>query len=218
MTATPKIRGFWAVFVGEFNPPIFHPSWLLHHELIREPEAESAEIKIVHAEVSQFHVANMDLSITRSKVAVTSTGFSKKEAMQDLVVGIFELLDHTPIRQVGINLDTQYSMGSEQEWHDIGHKLAPKEPWKGIVNRPGMRSVLIEGENKIGEIESNGYIRVKVEPSTKYSHGIFVNVNCHYEVENTENSEEARMIVKSNWELALAECHRISDSIVGIKQ
>jgi hypothetical protein len=44
MYKTPEIQGMSIVLVGGFNPKIFHPAWFAAQKLIREKEAEEANI------------------------------------------------------------------------------------------------------------------------------------------------------------------------------
>ena len=40
------------VFLGRFNPSIFQPMWFSSHGLLREEEADEAEIGLIHPEVT----------------------------------------------------------------------------------------------------------------------------------------------------------------------
>jgi hypothetical protein len=49
-----ELEGLTIVVVGSFNPAIFHPAWFSRCNLIRQEEADSAKVEIVHSEVAQF--------------------------------------------------------------------------------------------------------------------------------------------------------------------
>lgn len=63
-------------------------------------------------------------------------------------------------------------LDSEDEWHAIGDALAPKDPWQGILKKPGTRTLLMQD----GPIDGRTTF-VKVEPSQKCHPGIYVEVN-----------------------------------------
>ena len=45
-------QGMSIVALGSFNPAIFHPIWFARQGLIRDAEAEAAEIQVVSPEVT----------------------------------------------------------------------------------------------------------------------------------------------------------------------
>src|SRR3990172_4428140 len=122
------------------------------------------------------------------------------EVMRDLVLGTFKILRHTPIKMMGINHTRHFLMDSEEEWHKFGDKLAPKECWKRILKKPGMRSLTIED---IRPDSFKGYIRVTVAPSVKTHPGVFFQVNDHFETkdpENTIGTDEIISILEHVWD------------------
>ena len=104
---------------------------------------------------------------------------------EPLAMGVFAILAHTPVSRMGINRHFHFATPSVDVWHAIGDGLAPKEPWHEIMKLPGLRSMLMEGRR---EETSQGLLHIKVEPSVKVTHGIYVEVN---EEENARNSVES---------------------------
>src|SRR5882762_5070374 len=109
--------------------------------------------------------------------------FCATAVMRDLIVGTFNLLQHTPLHKLGINIDMHFRMDSEASWHAFGHRLAPKDLWQDTLKNPGMRSLTMEGQRPDA---FRGYIRVQVEPSIKIHPGVYVRVNDHYEIETLQ--------------------------------
>ena len=61
-----ETRGF--VFLGNFNPSIFHPSWLASKNLIQEEEAQNAKIDVVMNELSRFQLGDwLDVEVSRNR-------------------------------------------------------------------------------------------------------------------------------------------------------
>jgi hypothetical protein len=174
------IQGMSIVFLGDFNPKIFQPAWFAQENLIRDQEAEAADIKIINPEIVIFEFEWLSVQITRDRCIFGTTQEAYYEIVRDLCLGTFKLLRHTPIQKMGINRDYHFRMNSLEEWHAFGHKVAPKELWNNILKTPGLTTLTIEGMREDG---FKGYIRVKVEPSKRVHQGIYIQVNDHYETE-----------------------------------
>lgn len=176
----PEIQGVTVVFLGDFNPKIFQPAWFAAQGLIRQQEADEARVEIILPEVVSFSLEWLALQVTREQCAMSTTQEPYYAVMRDLIVGTFNLLQHTPLHKLGINMDMHFRMDSEASWHAFGHRIAPKELWQDVLKNPGMRSLTMEGQRPD---EFRGYIRVQVEPSIKIHPGVYFRVNDHYEIE-----------------------------------
>lgn len=189
----PKIQGLSIVLVGDFNPKIFQPAWFGMEGLIRKNEVETADIQIIHSDVVAFNVKDwLSFNVTRERLSAETAQEAYYEILRDLIVGTFKILRHTPIKMMGINHTRHFLMDSEQEWHKFGDKLAPKECWKKILKKPGLRSLTIED---IRPDSFKGYIRVTIEPSVKTHPGVFFQVNDHFETKDPENTIGADEII-----------------------
>ena len=63
---------------------------------------------------------------------------------------------------LGLNRSLHIDLVDEAKWHALGHLVAPKGPWAGILEKPGMRTVLMEGQRTDG---APGRMFFRVEPS-----------------------------------------------------
>jgi hypothetical protein len=213
-TPKPEIEGVGIVLVGSFNPQIFQPAWFAAEGLIREEEAQAAKIELIHRQITLFSLDWLHLRVTDEQFAATTTQSAFYEPLRDLVLGTFRLLRHTPIRMMGLNRDAHFRMSSEDAWHAFGHRLAPKEPWAGILKEPGMRSLTMEG---LRPDNLKGYIRVRVEPSVRVHPGVFVNINDHYQAKDIElarGCDEIVDILDSEWKTALDRASEIVSSLL----
>lgn len=197
MYKTPEIQGMSIVIVGSFNPKIFHPAWFALQKLIREKEADEANIELITPSISRFSLDWMQLQVIQDQFVIETTQEPYYEILRDLVVGTFGFLSHTPIKMLGINTQQHFKMHSEEEWHILGHELAPKEKyWTPVLEKPGMRSLIIHGLRPDGY---KGYIEVRVEPTSKSSKvqpGIYISINDHYEINKDLSCID---ILKINW-------------------
>ena len=115
-----EIQAVNIVLRGQFNPAIFHPTWFAAQNLIRPQEAESADVKIIHANLAVFDIEWLQVSITQDRFMVATSQEAYYEVLRDLAVGTFTLLNHTPLQVMGINQEFHYALESEQAWHTVG--------------------------------------------------------------------------------------------------
>ncbi len=214
----PDIQGLSVVFLGDFNPKIFQPAWFAAQGLIRQQEAEEAKVEIIHPEVVNFSLEWLAFQVTREQCALTTTQEPYYVVMRDLIVGTFNLLQHTPLHKLGINIDMHFRMDSEASWHAFGHLLAPKNLWQDTLKNPGMRSLTMEGQRPD---EFRGYIRVQVEPSIKIHPGVYFRVNDHYEIETLQpgtGSDAMLDIFQRAWGESLTRSNHIISTLLERKQ
>lgn len=209
-----EIQAASIVLRGEFSPGIFHPSWLADHNLIRQEEAEAADIELVHTKAAIFRAEWLQLRVLEDQFQASTTQEPYYEALRDLVVGILGLLKHTRLQAMGINREFHYPLGSEEAWHTVGHRLASKEVWEDIVSKPGTLSLTIQG---LRQDKRDGYIRVKVQPSDRVKFGVYVEVNDHYELrsdrEAPTRTPEAITILGENWSNAADRASKIATTV-----
>jgi hypothetical protein len=182
-------EGRSVVIAGRFNPAIFQPAWFPSVNLLRPKAAERARIELLTEDVAAFQAGWLSLQATQEQFVAATTDPLSYELLRDLVVGVFTVLSHSPTSALGLNHDFHYRVPSEAEWHALGHRLAPKEPWADTLNQPGMRSLTMQGVRR----DSNrGSIFVKVEPSLKMDPGqvgLFVGINDHYTLSKKDDFE-----------------------------
>ncbi len=213
----PQIQRLSIVLRGSFNPAIFHPSWFASHDLIRSQEVDAANVQIVHPDAAVFAAEWLEINVVRDRFQAATTQESYYEALRDLVIGVLGLLYHTPLRLMGINRDFHYQLGSENAWHTVGHRLVPKADWEDLLEKPGMKSLVVQG---VRPDDLQGYIRVKVEPSARVPYGVYVEVNDHYELKgpNGTKSEasEAMQILSERWRNSMQRSASIAQKIASL--
>jgi hypothetical protein len=204
----PKVHEDLAsiVLVGNFNPAIFQPAWLAAKGLIRESEASAAVIEVIHAEIAQYRAGWLHISVTRDRFSASTSDPACQAPLRDLVVGTFQLLEQTPVVRLGLNRSMHVDLVDDQTWHALGHLVAPKEPWAGILEKPGMRALLMEGPRTDG-VPGRKFFRV--EPSLKHTHAVFVDVNSEYHpdsgVSAGDNTSYFIGRIRSDWDRVMRE-------------
>jgi hypothetical protein len=180
------------VLLGSFNPPILQPAWFAAHGLVPESEAEEADIEIVHRDLVVFRLPWCELQVTRERFHLSSAEAPTAALIHDLAVGTFDILSHTPVHAMGLNRNVHYEMPSIDSWHKVGRELVPSEKWSTFLREPGMRSLTVEG---LREDDRAGYVRVRVEPSNRVPHGVYIEVNNHLGPVDSPASEPNREVI-----------------------
>lgn len=180
MPREPKVRELAIVVRGVFNPLGFQPSWFERTKLLRPAETERAKLKIAHASIVDFSLEWGGLQVTTDRLVFTTQDEGMEGPALDLITGAFRASPATPVNALGINRNIHFVVESEAEWHAIGHKLVPKEGlWAGLLEAPGTLSVTVQGKQKEGR---KGSFNIRVEPSAKFKHGIYIDANDHFEI------------------------------------
>ena len=215
----PKVHEDLAsiVFVGNFNPAIFQPAWLAAKGLIRESEASEAVVELIHPEVAQYRAGWLHVSVTRERFSASTLDPACHAPLRDLVVGVFELLEQTPTSRLGLNRAMHVDLLDDATWHNLGHLVAPKEPWAGILEKPGMRAVVMEG---MRADRAPGRVFFRLEPSQKYAHSIFADVNSEYSPGEKAKAGELTSYfigrVRSDWDRVMREAQAGIEKLVTV--
>ena len=213
MVKKPEIEGMSIVFRGDFNPKIFQPAWFAAQGLIRNEEADEAKIEIIHPTIVVFSLDWLQIQIEPNRFYAGTNQSPYYEILKDLVLGTFRILSHTPIKIMGINYDSHFPMDSEDAWHDIGHRVTPKEIWNKVLKKPGLRSLTIQGERPD---DHKGRIAVRIEPSNRVRYGVFININDHYELQDSESVLGCEAIIdmlESEWKASVTRSQQIAITI-----
>lgn len=184
------------VLVGSFNPTIFHPAWLSKYNLIPAVEAEGAKVDIVHNELSSFSLGWLSVQVVHEKFIARTNDRSHYNPLRDLIISVFKILEHTPIKQLGMNRQMDFSVGNENDWHKIGNTLAPKEIWKKSLAEPLLTSLALESRRTDN---LSGKINLRLEPSKRSKHGVLIDVNNHIELSDGEKLT-VPTVLSEHWE------------------
>jgi hypothetical protein len=234
MRIKPQLDQATIVLVGRFNPAIFQPAWFALHKMLGQREAESPEIKLIQAGVSQFKVDQFELLVLSDRFSITSLD-GHPEHIKDLVISCFgQNLPHTPVLAMGINRAAHFDAGSFEVRDCVGTRLAPKDAWgawgKDIEASPldpkeargGMISIVMQ--QSVRPDGHKGHVQARVEPSTRIANstGIFVDVNDHFELRGPEqavqDASSAVAVLESNWEASLQRSAMIIDQIMALTE
>jgi hypothetical protein len=211
---TLEISAASIVLIGAFNPRIFHPEWFARRKLLPQTEADQANIAIIHPQVCQFQTERFHFQVTLDRLVIGTKPNAVPEPLRDLIEGTFYILEHTPVSAMGLNRDMHFAMHSEEAWHLVGDKLAPKEPWQEFSygRRPGVRDLQILYGARSPEESST---TVTVQPSVQVQHGIFFQINDTFTTNDNDNGLKFLMgALKTRWEESQKNADRIAQHIL----
>ena len=213
MPKTLEIDSASIIILGSFNPAIFHPIWFKANGLIKPEEADKAKLEITTPMISIFGVEWFRLQVETQKFAIQTDNETHFELLSDLVIGTFSLLEHTPVSAIGLNRTMHFKMDSEESWNAFGDKIAPKDIWQGVLEEPGLLSLVMQGPKKKPNQKSENLINVRVEPSPRTTPGIYIDVNNHFEIKDND-LQKVLNILKESWRDVLINSRKIADQII----
>ncbi len=212
------------VLIGKFNPAIFQPAWLGANNLIRKEEDEGANIEVVNPQVTSFSADWLRVQVVAERFQAVTEDTAHYQALRDLVVSTFHLLEHTPFWLMGLTRDMHFKARDQEHWHKLGHILAPKESWHPILDQPGLRSLTIQSSPlKVGNLQ---VIRnVKVEPSYRLAPtpGLYIQLNIEASLPNGAQADilvqqrtarELMQYLADSWSEMLSESQKVAEHLL----
>ncbi|MDE6822297.1 hypothetical protein [Bacteroides acidifaciens] len=208
-----ETRGF--VFLGNFNPSIFHPSWLASKNLIQEEEAQNAKIDVVMNELSRFQLGDwLDVEVSRNRCEFKTMKSPYFLPMKDLASDVFKILGETPIKAVGINNVYDLSLKNKDDYYKFGNTLAPLSNWDDMLNSPRLLNIEIIENNE----EAKPLLkRINISPSEtrlKVNFGININVNNHFILPANSTGNRAAILLEENNEFCAENSKKIVSNIL----
>jgi hypothetical protein len=211
-TRAPDLASAAIVFTGSFNPSIFQPAWFSRQNLISNDEADAADVKILHAQVSHFESESFVVQVTAERFLAATKPTAHYAVLRDLVLGTFFILEHTPVTGMGLNRMIHFSMPSVDDWHAVGDKLAPKDGWSGILGgRPGLLTLEVQGARPD---RADVVVRAKVQPSTRIQPGVYFETNEHYPALGAEPLKHLLETLRDRWDESQAYADQLANHIL----
>jgi len=196
----PDNESFSIVVLGDFNPAILQPLWFSVNGLVPEEEARSADVDVIHKRFASFSMGGIRVQVDDSRLGITAVESPQGPILRDLVLGTLSILEHTPLKAIGVNRDMVFLVETDEAGHEVGNRLVPKSDWEQILACPRMRQVVVEGQRSGCSADR---LHVRVQPSG--NRGILIAVNQHYQLETNERAEvrdrhnEAIRVLTDDW-------------------
>ncbi len=202
------------VAVGSLNPKIFHPQWFSKNELIKEKEAEGANIKIINNDFSIFDCEWLDVTIDRNRLQVRTSQDAYYSTLRDLALGTFTILEHVPLTKIGINCHHYYQFPSEQSIVDFGKKIIPSSNWDKVINYQKFVNLTINADR---DNEFDGYYQIHVNIENPEKRIVKIGFNDHYDLDEAKDSIiQLKAIINSSWKNALSESLKVAEHLLSL--
>ncbi len=206
------------MLVGNFNPSIFHPEWFIRHEIVPawdypKQSQRGDEVATVATLPDLAQVEFQDqrkLLVMLNKFTLRSALASEHLTIKDIVTSTFNILQETPILQMGMNYQAVIQLQSKDLWRKFGEQMAPKSPWRAVVTY--INDLDEEKQSVLGLWEMTmqmprwddlkGYIRPTIKVADISEYKLAISINNHVVI---EDKSALTMIhhLNSNWERAL---------------
>lgn len=211
-----QIYNLSVVILGDFNPVIIQPFWLANKKLIREQEAQTAKVEIIHQEIVRYSLDWVNIEITKDKFTLSSKQEPFFEPLKDLILSIFSILSETPLTAIGINHLRHFAIPDKTRYYKFGDTLAPLSNFKDSFDDPRLFNLeIIEQTRKDG---LKGHIRARIYPSEvnlQLSLGVAIDINDHYDInsEKGNSSNEMIKILTGQWVPSMKKSEEIVENI-----
>ena len=223
MHIDPEIGSVSIVLRGSFNPKIFHPFWFVQNQIVDEKMLSSEDVEVMHQEVCVIKPEWAEIRVETTSFMITSYESPFVNILDFVQKTFSENLSHTPIEKLGINRTVHFSVGGSSAQDRLGMKLAPPDVWGDWgpkitagegESRGGLRSVTME-QRELDD-RPHGCIRAQLGPSIIVKNGVYMSVNDHYEIENSDSAigcDEIMGILQNSFENSLINSEWIIDQI-----
>jgi hypothetical protein len=187
------------VLVGSFNPSIFHPQWCAAHEIISQTEADDSAKVTCTPQLTSFSLTWADIQVTQRQFVIKSKNPTLFTMLHDFVLKSFNLLTHTPVAAMGINVEQIFISSNSDAHKAFGDRIAPKAKWD-FMKVPGLRDIVMEDQQRPDDY--HGYIQARIQALRDRKNGILVSINDHYFIPDYETHmgcESVIDILQKNW-------------------
>lgn len=202
------------VINGSFNPRIFQPLWFASEDLIGKNEAEDADVKIIHPDISDFEIGKgISIRVTREQFIASTSQDGFFEILKDLVIGTFSILSHTPTTALGINQEMHIELSKTTSWKSYNSKVVNAKYWSEAFGEAIMDSITYSRERKDNKA---GYQRIALQPSIKVFNGLLFSFNDHFELEakNINNAIRVIEIIEDSWQASIATGQELIENLL----
>lgn len=213
VTKSHEIYTLGIVLLGDFNPVIITPYWLSSKSIIRETEADTAKVEIIHSDITRFETDWLIVEASKNRIDFTTKRESHFSALKDLVVSVFTLLKETPIKAIGINHLCHYSFRDIIEYENFGYWLSPAKELAEILNKPKLN--LIQFIETTGEKKEDGRIQLAIAPSDLVldSKSVVFNANHHFNNLKGTSAKSILELLNSKWDFSFKKVNELNQLI-----
>lgn len=214
------------VFVGNFNPMIFHPEWFIRKGIYKEWDYKNDSSFICVPDISRFNLpGDQQITVRLNQFVMRAQRRSDFAVFRDNVVEVFNFLRETPLLQMGMNFTTVVSTKDADDWDQIGTRFAKRDPWRSMVSH--YQELSEEKQKELGlcsmtyqiprKDDLPGFTRAKIEiVGSPRARTLKVEINNHIEIDgDSQNTAQiATEILTDNWDSAILSSIELTEKIL----
>jgi hypothetical protein len=194
----PDLGGMSIIFVGPLDLSSLHPAWFEARGFLSAEEAESAELEILHKRGVEFAVPDAFGVLGDDERLVFQTNETEWfETVRDAALVAIRHVGDERLTSFGVNRAGHWQMDSRKDVEAVFDALIQPDKW-GFLSNPAPKSVFVRGDGFRGHA---GAINIRVEPSVRVSHGLYITVNYHFELRavGTDTPASIEMVLDNYW-------------------
>lgn len=203
------------VALGNFNPKIFTPAWLLKYNLIKNEDYDFAidqeKDNFVNVpDVSRINFEWGILTVNPMRFVVELSDESYSLILKDLIFSIFNILEHCPVKFLGLNYSEVFEFPNEKVYKKIGDYFSPKKVWDNHLKEAGVLNMTLQSE-RLDDNEGLRNLIVNALPDFK----VRLRLNDHLKLDDNEPITSMLEYIETYWESSLKESKKTILEIMG---
>ncbi|MGR3293568.1 MAG: hypothetical protein ACUZ9M_06070 [Candidatus Scalindua sp.] len=216
------------VFLGNFNPAIFQTQWFDRFKILPIQEIQWAEgekpkkielpgTKIIVEEAPYIIITSdhtllqfpsLQIEVFPDKYICSSKNKEAFSLIKNVTISIFKVLEHTPIKAVGINFegDCKFRKGAQEILNDlfVNNNRAFKKTFGNDFRIGGT----------IGFKQESRKITLRIKGSNTINDGINFSLNFHDDIE-PQQAKLAIEVVRRNYDKDIKKSNKIIKDLIG---
>lgn len=176
------------VIIGNFNPAIYHPSWLFEKNLISEKDINTEKLVITN-ELTSFNIGKwMNVFVRPNQLEFKTNAADKVIFMKDIILGCLYALPEDPVIAFGINKVIIAGVQNEKSYYELGSRLTPLDLWNKDFKNQRLKVLTIEDGNNPDFPGSRQMITISPSPSSPQNtsqYNIQINQNQHFDIDKS---------------------------------
>lgn len=206
------LEGAVLVISGSFNPPIFHPGWLLSVGLVTQSQAAAAAVNHSDSVLSRFQIKGMGVDVRPDQLTVASIDGTEPELVASFTVEMLRMLPHSVAHSVGMSRAAHVRL--REGYTSLAERLSPLTAFADLLDEPQLDMLTVQG--RAGSDEAR--VSVSIEPSDFAEHDVYIVVTKQLKrrQDDDHGAEWANAGIEQHWFPWMAEASALIASIVAL--
>lgn len=199
------------VFLGVFNPILFHPFWMKDKGIISQQDVRVDDKTgfVVHSQLSSFPVGDwLTVTVKPERAEFRIKDAAKLVLLKDLSIAVLNALPDTPIFSLGINHGVVSSLGNAKDYYEFGKYLNPLDIWTDTFKKPRLKFLSVIDEQS--ELLSQKTVMIQPATFESVEYCIDINMNFHYNMPDAmQKSLHAAQIIADSFDSCIEDYEKV---------